>query len=270
MLDILLFGGLALYFVSMVMLFVADVFRQEKLGKAAWYIFLAAALAETAYLVVRGVKAGRLPMSNQFEFAASFSWGIAVILIFMHYRLRIEWADSIGAAMTFLILSYAVLQPREITELMPALRSAWFGFHIGSAAFAYAAFVLAGAAGIRYLTTVKKDPEDKRLDKMDYMIYRLIAVGLLLLTVTILSGAIWAEEAWSSFWTWDPKEVWALITWIIYAVGLHLRLNRKRKGVFMAWYAIVSVPVVLFTFVGVNTLLPGLHSYGSVITEMIL
>jgi ABC-type transport system involved in cytochrome c biogenesis permease subunit len=102
------------------------------------------------------------------------------------------------------------------------------------------------------------------------MIYRLIAVGLLLLTVTILSGAIWAEEAWSTFWTWDPKEVWALITWILYAIFLHLRLGRRKSGVFAAWYAIIAVPVVLFTFVGVNTLLPGLHSYGVLIRGTIL
>jgi len=97
---------------------------------------------------------------------------------------------------------------------------------------------------------------------MDYFIYRLIAAGLMLLTITILTGAIWAEEAWSSFWTWDPKEVWALITWILYAVYLHLRLNRKMRGRKMAVFAVIAVPVVLFTFIGVNTLLPGLHSYG--------
>ena len=205
MLDFTFFAGLVLYFLSMVGMFVAMVFHQKKLNTIAWYIFLAAAALETVYLIMRGVKAGRLPLSNQFEFAASFSWGIAVILIFMHYKLKIEWIDSLGAAMAFLILSYAALQPREITELMPALRSAWFGFHIGSAAFSYASFLLAGAAGIRYILTYRKNPQDERLEKMDYMIYRLIAVGLLLLTITILSGAIWAEEAWSSFWTWDPK-----------------------------------------------------------------
>jgi cytochrome c-type biogenesis protein CcsB len=270
MLDITFFAGLVLYFLSMVGMFVAMVFHQKKLNTIAWYIFLAAAALETVYLIMRGVKAGRLPLSNQFEFAASFSWGIAVILIFMHYKLKIEWIDSLGAAMAFLILSYAALQPREITELMPALRSAWFGFHIGSAAFSYASFLLAGAAGIRYIMTYRKNPQDERLEKMDYMIYRLIAVGLLLLTITILSGAIWAEEAWSSFWTWDPKEVWALITWILYAIFLHLRLGRRKKGVFAAWYAIIAVPVVLFTFVGVNTLLPGLHSYGAAAVSTIL
>ena len=265
MLDFIFFSGLVLYFISMVGMFVGMVFKSDKLNRISWYVFLAGAAVETVYLTARGVRAGRLPMSNQFEFAASFSWGIAVILIFMHYKLKIEWIDSFGAAMAFLILSYAALQPREITELMPALRSAWFGFHIGSAAFSYAAFLLAGAAGVRYIMTHRKNPEDERLEKMDYMIYRLIAVGLLLLTITILSGAIWAEEAWSSFWTWDPKEVWALITWILYAIYLHLRLGRKKRGTFMAWYAIISVPVVLFTFIGVNTLLPGLHSYGFMI-----
>jgi cytochrome c-type biogenesis protein CcsB len=105
---------------------------------------------------------------------------------------------------------------------------------------------------------------------MDYFIYRLIAVGLLLLTITILSGAIWAEEAWSAFWTWDPKEVWALITWILYSVYLHLRLGRKKTGTFMAWYAVIAVPVVLFTFIGVNTLMPGLHSYGAVLRGILM
>jgi cytochrome c-type biogenesis protein CcsB len=97
---------------------------------------------------------------------------------------------------------------------------------------------------------------------MDWLSYRLIALGILMLTVTILTGAIWAEEAWSSFWSWDPKEVWALITWIIYVVYLHLRLRGKRQGRVMAWYAVIAVPAVLFTFAGVNTLMSGMHSYG--------
>ena len=270
MLDFLFFTGLALYFAAMVLTLVGMVFKKEKISSLGWYVFLAGAAQETAYLVYRGIVAGRLPLSNQFEFAASFSWGIAVILIFLHYRFHLEWIESAGMMMNFLIISYAALQPREVTDLMPALRSAWFGFHIGSAAFSYASFMLAGAAGIRYLIAVKKDPEDERLEQMDYFIYRLIALGLLLLTVTILTGAIWAEEAWSSFWTWDPKEVWALITWILYAIYLHLRLGRKKTGTAMAWYAVIAVPVVLFTFIGVNTLLPGLHSYGALVRDILL
>lgn len=270
MMDFLFFSGLVMYFVSMVLTFMGSVFKKEKISSIAWYVFLAGAALSAGYLVMRGVVAGRLPLSNQFEFAASFSWGIAILLIIMHYKFKTEWIELVGIAMTFLILSYAALQPREVTELMPALRSAWFGFHIGSAAFSYAAFMLAGAAGLRYILLSKKDPENEKLEQMDYFIYRLIALGLLLLTITILSGAIWAEEAWSAFWTWDPKEVWALITWILYAIYLHLRLGRKKNGTFMAWYAVIAVPVVLFTFIGVNTIMPGLHSYGSVILNQMM
>ncbi len=268
--DYLFFSGLIVYFASMVIQFVASVFKKETLKKVAWYLFMIGAILSTVYLVVRGIKAGRLPLSNQFEFAASFSWGIALLLIILHYAFPTEWLTPFGIFMTWAILFYAAMQPREITDLMPALRSVWFGIHIGSAAISYAAFMLAGGCGIRYLMIQKKDAEDDRLEQIDYFSYRLISIGLLLLTVTILIGAIWAEEAWSAFWTWDPKEVWALITWILYSIYLHLRLSRKKKGVFMAWYSIIAVPVVLFTFIGVNTLLPGLHSYGAVLLTSLL
>ncbi len=270
MLDIIFFSGVVLYFISMSLTFLSVVFKWEKVRKISWVLFLAGAAVSTVYLVARGIKAGRLPLSNQFEFGASFSWGIAVMLMILHYKFKADWIDTVGIAMTFLILSYAAFQPRQINELMPALRSYWFGSHIGSAAFSYASFMLAGGAGIRIIMTEKKNPEDPRLEQMDYFMYRLIAFGLLMLTITILTGAIWAEQAWSAFWTWDPKEVWALITWIIYAIFLHLRLTKKRQRTFLAWYAIVSVPVVLFTFIGVNTLMSGLHSYGMIFWKELL
>ena len=185
------------------------------------------------------------------------------MLVIVRLRLQADWLSVVVMPMAFLVLSYAALQPKEVTELMPALRSAWFGFHIGSAVFSYSAFIIAGCVGLRYLIVSKKGTADElKLHQMDYLSYRMIALGFLLLTVTILSGALWAEQAWSAFWTWDPKEVWALITWIIYAVYLHLRLRGRHKGTAMAWYAMIAVPVVLFTFAGVNTIMPGLHSYG--------
>ena len=145
---------------------------------------------------------------------------------------------------------------------MPALRSAWFGVHIGSAVLAYAAFVIAGCIGARYLVfTKRQEPDKKALDQMDFLSYRLVSFGFLFLTVVILSGAIWAEQAWSRWWSWDPKETWALITWIIYAVYLHQRLRMNWQGKRMALMSLVALVCVLFTFAGVNLLLPGLHSY---------
>ncbi len=262
--NVLYFASLILLFAGSVLQLAGTVFRKEKIKKAAWILFGAGSVCLTVFLIVRGIVARRLPLSNQFEFASAFAWGIALLLFVIRLRKNADYLAAAGMPMAFLVLSYAALQPREITELMPALRSAWFGFHIGSAVFSYSAFILAGCAGVRYLLLRKKGEEENaaKLEEVDYMIYRLIALGFLLLTVVILTGAIWAEQAWSSFWTWDPKEVWALITWIIYAVYLHLRLRSKKRGAMMAWYAIIAVPVVLFTFAGVNTLMPGLHSYG--------
>ena len=264
MLNIIFFGALALYFAASVLEFAGVSFKKDKLLKAAWFVFLVGFALHTVYFVARGVKAGRVPLANQFEFSMAFSWGIAALLIVFRARLHAEWLSVAAMPMAFLVLSYAALKPMEITELMPALKSTWFVFHIGSAMFSYSAFVLAGCVGLRYLLLSRreKEPDALKLRQMDFLSYRLIALGFLLLTVTILTGAIWAEQAWSSFWTWDPKEVWALITWIIYAVYLHLHLRKNANAKMLAWYVVIAVPVVLFTFAGVNTLMPGLHSYG--------
>ena len=261
--NILFFGSLIVYFIAMALQFAALAFKKEKLGKIAWVMFLIAFAAHTAYIVVRGVAAKRLPLSNQFEFATAFSWGVALLLLVLRNRLKADWLNVVVMPMVFLILSYAALQPREISDLMPALRSGWFGFHISAAVISYSAFVIAGCVGLRYILLSKnRQTEDElKLKQMDWLGYRLVALGVLMLTVTILTGAFWAEQAWGAFWTWDPKEVWALITWIIYIVYLHLRLRNKKQGVPMAWFLVISVPVVLFTFAGVNMLMSGLHSY---------
>ncbi len=258
----LFFFAFGLYAAAVIVEFTGTAFKRDRLLKAAWYVFLAAFAVHTAFIVTRGVIAKRLPLSNQFEFANAFAWGVALMLIVMRPRLKTDWLSVVAMPATLLVMTYAALQPMEIRDLMPALRSAWFGVHIGSAVLSYAAFVIAGSIGLRYLLAEKKGADERSLAQMDYISYRMVAFGFLFLTVVILSGAIWAEQAWSAFWTWDPKEVWALITWIIYAVYLHLRLRMKRRGTLMAWFLVIAVPVVFFTFAGVNTLMHGMHTYG--------
>ena len=264
MMDYLLFGTVGLYFVASVLQFAAVSFKKDGLRKASWITFLIGLAAHTVYLVVRGIMVHRLPLSNQFEFACAFAWGVGLLLVILGAHYKAPWMAVAAMPMAFLILSYALLQPREMkSELMPALQSAWFGFHIGSAVFSYSAFMLAGATGLRYLVMDRKSTrDDAKLRRMDHLSYRLVALGVFLLTVTILTGAIWAEQAWGSFWTWDPKEVWALITWLLYAVYLHLRLRKKHSGRAMAWFVVIAIPIVFFTFAGVNTFMSGLHSYG--------
>lgn len=261
MLNILFFAALAACLAATLLQFAAAAFRKKPLERGAWALCLLAFGLNSAYLIARGIAAGRLPLSNQFEFSAALAWGVLLMYGVVRLRLKAEWIGVIAMPFAFLVLSYAALQPKEISELMPALRSAWFGLHIGSAVFSYAAFAISGCVGLMYLIRERKGEDASKLLQMDYLSYRLIAFGFLMLTVVILSGCVWAEQAWSSFWSWDPKETWALITWIFYAIYLHQRLRKNWQGKRMAWYAIIAVGFVIFTFIGVNTLLSGLHSY---------
>ncbi|MCI8566424.1 MAG: c-type cytochrome biogenesis protein CcsB [Lachnospiraceae bacterium] len=263
MLNNVFFASIVCFFVTAVVQIGGTVFKKEKIAKTSWILTCVSTVVLTVYLVWRGVEAGRLPLANQFEFATAFAWGIAVMTIILHLKMQIDWLGAISMPAIFLMLSYAALLPRDITELMPALKSAWFGLHISSAVFSYAGFAIACFAGMRYLTNIGKGvrEDDVAMKKLDYLMYRMIAFGFILLTVVILSGCIWAEQAWSAFWSWDPKETWALISWIIYAIYLHLRINKKHSGRKMAIVAVVSMICVIFTFIGVNQLLPGLHSY---------
>ena len=264
LMNIVFFASIVLYFVSSVLLFSGSVFKKQTLLKLAWIGTLTGFAVHTAYAVMRGVVAGRIPMSNQFEFAMMMAWGCVLLGVILRVRLKADWILSIAVPIAFIVQSYAALQPRDINELMPALRSAWFALHIGTAVFSYASFALAGCIGVKYLVSAKKGGEtaaSEHLDQLDRLAYKLIAFGFLMLTIVILSGCVWAEQAWSTFWSWDPKETWALITWIIYAIFLHQRLRKSWRGKRMAWFAIIAFICVLFTFAGVNTLLPGLHAY---------
>lgn len=262
MLNILFFIPVVGYFVATVLQFAASAFQKKPLKQAAWVTLIATLAVQTVYIVARGVAAGRIPLANQFEFANAFAWGVALLGVIFRLRGKgsMEWMVTLCAPLAFILISYAALQPREITELMPALKSGWFALHIGSAVFSYSAFGLAAAMGVRYLL-IEKKKDEKALRQLDNLAYRFVCFGFLMLSVVILSGCIWAEQAWSTFWSWDPKEVWALITWIIYAVYLHQRLRMKWRGKKMAWFAIAAFICVLFTFAGVNKLLSGLHSY---------
>ncbi len=261
LLNTLFFSAIVVYFIATVMQFAGAMFKKARLKSVSWIASIAGFVILTGYLVARGIEAGHIPFSNQFEFATAFGWGIGLMHIVLKVRLKQDWIASVALPAVFLAVSYAALLPRDIRELMPALRSAWFSLHIGAAVFSYASFAIAGGIGIKYLAAHKKNPEDAHLPQLDYLSYRLIAFGFLMLTIVILSGCIWAEQAWSSFWTWDPKETWALITWIIYAIYLHQRLRKKWQGKRMAYYTIIALVCILFTFIGVNQILPGLHSY---------
>jgi len=267
----MLFGlTLAVYIIAVITYFTGEAFKHEKLSKFAYAAFLGATIAHVVYFVWRWwAKFDMLdltlfnaaPIRGAFEYSMAFALGISIFVILA--RPKMPWIISVGMPGTVLMMMFAATRNMDIHDLVPALRSPWFFVHAGTGVVAYAAFAVACAAGIKYLHLLKKgEDEDGRLMvQIDHMSYRAIAFGMLFFTVTIISGSIWAADAWSRFWFWDPKELWSLITWIFYAIYLHQRLRKNWRGRRCAILSIIGVGLVLFTWIGVNNLLYGLHSY---------
>ena len=256
-----------LYFIAMILYFAFIAARKEGLAKAAVALQCAGFALHTAALVCRGIGAGRLPLTNQYEFATSFAWGLCLVSLAFIFRYRFTVLGAFAAPVIFLIIGYAAMQSREVRELMPALRSNWLGFHVSTAIIAYGAFGVSFVLAIIFLLRDRMrasgflDHHIPGREALDAIGYRSVSLGLLFLTFTIVTGAIWAERAWGSYWSWDPKETWSLVTWIVYAVYLHLRIRRGWEGRAAAIFAVVGFVCVIFTYIGVNTFLPGIHSY---------
>ncbi len=265
--NILFTGALALYLVSVALYFLFFALKKEKLGVAAGYVITAAFVVHTAAMAVRGVAAGRLPLTNQYEFATSFAWGIALCYLVFMKKYHFRALGTFVAPVIFLIIGYASMQSREINELMPALQSNWLAVHVSCAIVSYGSFGVAFGVSMVYLFRARMADNEfnqKNLpdaEKLDLISYRAISLGFLFLTLVMITGAIWAERAWGSYWSWDPKETWSLVTWIIYALYLHIRLSKGWKGKKAAAFAVIGFLCVIFTYIGVNTLLSGLHSY---------
>jgi cytochrome c-type biogenesis protein CcsB len=226
--------------------------------------FAPQALSQTLRLVILHV-----PLSNFFESLVFFSLGLPALGVVFFRRQLQGFLGALAALFASLILAYASLAVDSgIKPLMPALKSNWLLVHVLTAFLGYAAFALAFGAALLYLwqgraTAVPSGPMAAAAGarEMDRLIYRAVVLGFIFLTLGILTGAVWAEQAWGRYWSWDPKETWSLITWFIYAGLLHARLVKGWAGRRIAWLAVLGFLAVLFTYFGVSFLLPGLHSY---------
>ncbi|MBQ9891420.1 MAG: c-type cytochrome biogenesis protein CcsB [Firmicutes bacterium] len=258
-------ASLVLYFAASVLYFIYAGTKKQKAAGAGFLLVVAGFVVHTLCIVVRGINAGRLPLTNQYEFASAFAWGIALCFLVFVKKYKFDALGMVVAPLIFLVAGYAFMLNREINSLMPALQSGWLGFHVCTAIVAYGGFGVAFGIALLYLLKGKLNgPLSERIPDertLDTLIYRAVALGFLFLTLCMITGAIWAKRAWGSYWNWDPKETWSLITWIIYAIFLHLRLRGAVSGKKAALLAVIGFICVIFTYVGVNLLLHGLHSY---------
>lgn len=240
-------------------------------GRIATGLAVAAWALLTAGLVQRGLAAGHWPLTNRYEFALCFSWAILAVYLLLEASWREKRAGAFVLAVMLLIFTYAVTRPaaqRSIAPLLPALRSVWLQIHVLTALVGYAAFAVAAGLGPMLLTNLQSripNPQS-RISNPQSAIERAIGLGLPWFTLSILTGAIWAQNAWGRYWGWDPKETWALITWLWYLLILHARPLRRWRGRRFAALVIAGFCLVLFTFAGVPWLvrvvrLESLHGF---------
>lgn len=227
-----------------------------------------------SYQVPGGI--GHAPMSNLYESVVFFAWTIILIYLIIDLKYRQRAVGAFVVPFAFVAMIWAQLRLNDSIEpLVPALQSNWLTYHVITCFLGYAAFAVACGVSIMYLIKIGKEerssadspvggvlslfPSTKILDDINY---KAIMIGFPLLSLGIITGAAWANYAWGTYWSWDPKETWSLIVWFIYAAFLHARFTRGWVGRKAAWLSIVGFAATIFCYLGVNLILSGLHSYG--------
>ena len=270
------------YMFSTILYAAIFVFKAKKLGMIATVFTIIAFLVQTVGIFLRWQESyalgyGHAPLTNMYESVVFFSWTIIFLYLLIEWKFKTRVIGTFAVPFAFLAMAYASFAggiSREINPLVPALQSNWLLAHVVTCFIGYAAFAVAAGLGIMYLlknmSNTRKTTNDSSLlgtlpalKVIDDITHKTMVFGFLWLSVGIITGAIWANSAWGTYWSWDPKETWSLITWFFYAITLHARYTRGWGGTRIAWLAIAGFVSVIFTYYGVNFLLSGLHSYGS-------
>ncbi len=269
--NVLLFElALTFYFIAAIT-GIAELFRGKKASsRATLYLAIIGFLFHTANIIVRYIEGGHIPVTDMHEAASFFSWCVLVLFFYHEIRYKMGILSSFVMPIIFVLMISSAFFSREITALDPVLNSRWFEIHVILAFMGDAAFAMAFGIGTMYLLQeryvksrhlgdlFRKLPSLQSLDEINF---KLILLGFSLLTLAIISGIIWAHSAWGSYWRWDPKEVWSLITWIIYALVLHLRVTVGWRGKKAAMLSIFGFAIVIFAFFGIGLLQKGRHVF---------
>ncbi|GAB6035103.1 c-type cytochrome biogenesis protein CcsB [Galenea microaerophila] len=273
-----------LFILATIAYFIALFKRSEFVGKVASFFTWSAVAFGLTSMMVRWRESylinpdyGHIPISSLYEVFILFVIVTALIYLYYEQKMKTKALGGfvmlvISAAVAFILWYTFDRQANVIQPLVPALKSYWMKIHVPANFIGYGAFSLAAMVGLAYLITDKlaqKNPNSTfvkampSLEKMDDLMYKAIALGFAFFTIATILGALWAAEAWGGYWSWDPKETWALIVWLNYAAWLHVRMTKGWRGRPLAWWALVGLLVTTFAFLGVNMFLSGLHSYGS-------
>ncbi|MGE5303554.1 MAG: c-type cytochrome biogenesis protein CcsB [Alphaproteobacteria bacterium] len=241
--------------------------RQEKSGHKPCVFTVIAFLAQLGSVTLRTYRAGHLPIYSAYEFSTIFA--ATIILVHLIFE-RLSSESALGLAtlpVALTLLCYAWTLPKAIEPVIPIFRSFWLKVHVLTAFVAYSSLAVTLAASCLYLFSGGSASHESsrvntsRLALFDRAAYQAAKLGFPFLTVCIISGAIWAEAVWGRFWSWDPKETWSLITWLVFAAYLHTRYHRAWSGRKAAVLGVVGFLFVLMTFVGVDYISPQQHDF---------
>jgi cytochrome c-type biogenesis protein CcsB len=241
---------------------VVTVGRTAMAGRLGILLTAIAALVHGLALLARGMAAdpNRVPWGNMYEFTLSGTFVVALLYLVLLRRFQLEWMGPVVVAFVLALMMVAVVWLYSpVAPLTEALYSPWLVIHVVSAVIATGAFTLGGICSVLYLLKERSTRERGYLARvpatvsLDRLSYRMHAFGFPVWTFAVLiTGPIWAHQAWSSYWNWDPKEVWAFITWVVYAAYLHARATVGWKGRNAAYVALVGLATLWFNFIGIN------------------
>ena len=241
-----------------------------------WVGIIASNVLLFLLLGFRWLNSGYFPLSNLYESLLFLDWCLLFILIVIEIKSKTKLIGAIMLPITLLVISFASLilpEPMQsAAPLVPALQSNWLMMHVSMMMLSYSTLILGSLLSILFLVLTntkkfnsfnnEKTSQKQLLESIDNWSYRTIGLGFPFLTIGIIAGAVWANEAWGSYWSWDPKETWALITWLVFAAYIHARLTQGWIGKKAAILGSVGFIVVWICYLGVNFLGQGLHSYG--------
>lgn len=259
-----------LYIFAAVLYLLSLLLRKDGAARKGYLLAAAGAGLHTVALVLRVFVSRHAPFTNMYESLSFLAWVSMTAYLALERRLAIRKAGPFFLLLVTALMALASspLMPKEAAPLVPALQSHWLWLHVSVTLVGEAFFAIGTVTSLLYLAAARRERPGEAVRSgrdaahWDAVSYKLIAVGFPLFTLgALVFGMVWAYRAWGSYWSWDPKEVWSLVTWFLYALYLHTRIAMGWKGRRSAIVAVLAFLAAMFTFFGVNYLLSGLHSY---------
>lgn len=271
--GILVWGCIYLYALASFMLLAGFVFNKEKMLRLAGYVIIPAFVAQSAVFIGRWVRTGYFPANGDLENAITGGWFAIALTLYLFIRSRRQSGVALFTVpVTLLLLGYGIMNDPDPLPTAASLKSSWLIVHVAFAQLAFGAYAIASGFGLVYILKDNRERKGEVSDfyarfpslaVMDESMFKFVVFGFIADAIMIVAGAIWAKDLWGSYWTWDPVEVWSLISWLLYGLAIHLRVTLGWKGRRLAWLMLVLLSTVIITYWGIDAVVTNTrHIFG--------